>query len=180
MYNNYPMVQRINGLKELVLITGGYHVWSAYKHQTSKVKRNDFLEMGLHDLITITLFAGGHVMGDYCSGLVVIFITDFTDVWVHFAKATCDTHWKKACDFFGFMMWFWWAYCRIFCFPVCIYFMLLKDPFDIPNMKGSYEGYLYFFKGSLCSFLAIMNVWWFILISKMVFNAIFKGKQEDT
>jgi hypothetical protein len=146
---------------------------------TAKVHRNDFLEMFLHHLITLTLFCGGHIMGDYQSGLVVIYITDFTDLWIHLAKATCDTQWKKMCTFLGVQMWFWWLYFRIICMPPCIYYMLFKDPLNIPNMWGSYEGYLYFFKGSLTSMLCLMNVWWFFLISKMVFGAVFKGKQED-
>jgi len=154
----------------------GYQIWGTYKHLTAKVQRNDHLEMTLHHFITISLYAGGHVMGDYGSGILVIFITDFSDLWVHYAKATCDTHWKKTCDFFGVQMWVWWFYTRILCLPVVIYYTMFKHPFEIPNMSGSYEGNLYFFKGCLVSLLAIMSVWWFYLISKIVYNAIFKHK----
>ena len=30
MYDKYPLVERVEGLKELVLITGGYHIWGTY------------------------------------------------------------------------------------------------------------------------------------------------------
>jgi hypothetical protein len=83
-------------------------------------------------------------------------------------------------DFFGFNMWFWWGYSRMFCLTFCIYYMFFKDPHDLPNMTGSYEGNLYFFKGTLCGMLTVMSVWWFYLISGMLYRAIFKGVQEDT
>jgi acyl-CoA-dependent ceramide synthase len=179
MYINYPMVERIYGLPTFYLACSGYHIWGSYKHLTSPHKRNDYLEMCVHHLITISLYAGGHIMGDIYSGLLIVYIMDFSDIWVHFAKASCDTHWKKMCDFFGVQMWFWWAYTRLFCLPYCIYWMLFIYPYDLPNMSGSYEGNLYFFKGSLLSMLCIMSLWWFYLISHMLFKAIFSGVQED-
>ena len=176
MYENYPLVKRIPGLPELFLVCGGYHVWGTYKHLTAKVKRNDFIEMCLHHLLTLTLYVGGYIMGDIYSGLVTVLITDFCDIWVHFAKGTCGTTWKKTTDFFGVCMWVFWFYTRLYCMPYCIYWMLFMDPFDIPNMYGSYEGNIFYFKGILMTILGIMGVWWWYLISKMVYKAIFKGK----
>jgi hypothetical protein len=181
MYINYPLVERIDGLPTYYLVAGGYHVWDTYNHLTHRgSKRNDYFEMCVHHLITLSLVAGGHIMGDINSGLLTVYIFDFSDIAVHYCKAICDTHWKKMTDFFGVHMWFWWAYSRMFCLPYCIYYMLFVYPFEIPGMSGSYEGNLYFFKGSLLSMLVIMSVWWFYLISKMLYNAIFKGVQEDT
>jgi hypothetical protein len=105
---------------------------------------------------------------------------DFCDIWVHAAKALVDTTWKKTCTVMGVFMWFFWGWTRLYCFPYFIYYTYLHDPFREPiNMAGSYEGYNQLFIASLLSILAIMGVWWFYLISKMVFRAVFKGKRED-
>jgi len=150
-------------------------VWGTFHHLTSKTHRNDHLEMCLHHFITLSLYAGGHMMGDIYSGLFVVFIMDFSDIWSHLAKATCDTQWKRTCGFFGFNLWFWWAYTRLYCLPYCIYWMLFIYPYDIPNMSGSYEGNLYFFKGMMLSLLTVMSIWWWYLICKVIYKVIFKG-----
>jgi very-long-chain ceramide synthase len=161
------------------LACAGYHVWNTWKHFTAKVKRNDYIEMALHHFLTLSLFVGGHMMGDIYSGLLIVYIMDFCDVWVHFAKGLCGTTWKKTTDFFGFAMWIFWFYTRLFCLPFCVYWMLFVYPFELPNMSGSYEGNLYYFKGSLLTLLGIMGIWWWYLISIVLFKAIFKGIQED-
>lgn len=95
MYLNYPMVVRIEGLPTLFLMSVGYHFWGTYRHFIGNHKRNDYFEMCVHHLITISVFVGGHIMGDCNSGLLIVYMMDFSDIAVHFAKASCDTHWKK-------------------------------------------------------------------------------------
>ena len=175
MYINYPLVKRIPGLNDFYLFCCGYHIWGTYRLVVNK-KRSDFLEMVLHHVLTISLYIGGHIMGDILSGLLVVLIMNFCNIWVHFAKGTLGTTLKKTTNTFGVLVWVFWFYTRLICFPYCIYYMLFVYPFELPNMSGSYEGNLYFFKGSLLSILGVMGVWWWYLISKMVFKAVFKDK----
>ena len=178
MYKNYPLVERVFGLPEYFLASAGYHVWSTYLHQVSE-HRNDYVEMNLHHFLTLSLIFGGHIMGDIDSGLLTIYITNFTNIWVHFAKATMDIGMKKLCDLCGVLLFFFWFYFRLVCFPWCIWQMLFVHPFEIPGMEGSYEGDLYKFKGCLVGLLVLMGVWWWYLIYKMVYKSIMKGKLED-
>lgn len=142
-------------------------------------RRNDYVEMNLHHFLTLTLIFGGHIMGDIDSGLLTVYIMNFSNIWVHFAKATIDIGMKWLCDLFGVCLFFWWFYFRLFCFPWCVYYMLFVYPFEIPGMQGSYEGDLYKFKGGVLSILGVMGLWWWFLIYKMIYKSIMKGHAED-
>ena len=110
-------------------------------------------------------------------GIIVSYLMDFCDIWVHFAKGFVDTTYKTTCTVFGVFMWFFWGYTRLYCFPYFVYMAYLYVPFSEPlNMSGSYEGYNSLFIASLLTILGIMGIWWWYLISKMVFSAVFKGK----
>jgi len=77
-------------------------------------------------------------------------------------------------------MWFFWGYTRLFCFPFLIYTNFMLTPFTPPlNMSGTYEGYNYHLISSLLTILFLMGIWWWYLISKMVFDAVTKGKNKD-
>ena len=148
-------------------------------HLTEKTKRNDHVEMCLHHLLTLSLYFGAYIMSDIESGLVVSFLMDFCDIWTHLAKGLVDTQYVKTVTLCGALMWIFWGYTRIFCFPIHVYYAYVIYPFELPNMKGSYEGNLYFFKASLLGILGIMGVFWWYLISKMTYNALFKGVRKD-
>lgn len=53
----YPYAKHCPQLKEYLLITSGYHVGSFVMHFIG-TKRNDFVEMGLHHIVSMYLFGG--------------------------------------------------------------------------------------------------------------------------
>ena len=141
---NYPLVKHVPGLKRLVLIFSGYPLSGTIRHLRTPVekRRNDHIKMCLHHLITMGLYFGGYIMNEIESGIVTIFLMDFCDIWIHFAKAFVDTTYKKTCTFFGVLMWFFWGYIRLYCFPYHVYINYFVNPWKEPlNFGGSYEGY---------------------------------------
>lgn len=90
---NYPLINHAPGLKKLYLILSGYHLSGTIRHLKTPVekRRNDHIEMCLHHLLTLSLFYGSYIMNEIESGIIVSFLMDFCDIWVHFAKAFVDT-----------------------------------------------------------------------------------------
>lgn len=182
MFTNYPLLDHVYGLKRLYLILSGYHLSGTIRHLKVPIEkqRNDHIEMCLHHLLTLSLFLGAYLMNDIESGIIVSYLMDFCDIWTHFAKAFVDTKYKNTCTMFGVLMWFFWGYTRLFCFPYHVYMTYFKNPFSEPlNMSGSYEGYNYRFTASLLTILGIMGVWWWYLITKIVYRSIMKGENKD-
>lgn len=182
IHANYPLIDHVPGLKRMYLILSGYHLSGTIRHLKIPIEkqRNDHIEMCLHHLLTLSLFYGAYMMNDIESGIIISFLMDFCDIWVHFAKSFVDTKFKNTCTVFGILMWFFWGYTRLICFPYHVYMTYFMSPFQDPlNMSGTYEGYNYLFTASLLTILGFMGIWWWYLISKMVGKAILKGKNED-
>jgi len=182
IFIKYPMSEHAPGIKALFLALSGHYVSGTYRHWKTPVEkqRNDHIEMYLHHLLTLSLFLGSYLMNDIETGLIVSYLMDICDVPIHFAKGLVDTHWRTTCKACGVVMWFLWGWTRLVCLPYHIYYTFLKNPFEAPhNMTGMYQGYNFSAMACLLSILGIMGVWWFYLITKMVFRAIVKDKQED-
>jgi len=136
--------------------------------------------MSLHHLLTIALFLGAYLTNDIETGIIVSYLMDICDVPVHYAKAFVDTTFKTTCTVLGVLMWSAWGWTRLYCLPFHIYYSFFLNPSLPPhNMSGTYQAYTLAFEGSLLTILFIMGIWWWYLISKMVFTAITKGKNKD-
>lgn len=182
VYASYPLINHVRGIKEFYLVLSGYHLSGTIRHLKTPVekRKNDYIEMCLHHLLTVSLFCGGYIMNDIEPGIITSFLMDFCDIWVHFAKGFVDTKFKSTCTVFGVFMWFFWGYTRLYCFPYFIYMVKYSPPFSEPlNMQGTPEGHIALLITCLLSILGIMGIWWWYLISKMVFTALSKGKVRD-
>ena len=128
LYLNYPLIKQVPGLPEMYLASSGQHLLLTYWHLTTSKRRNDHIEMCLHHLLTLSLYYGAYITSDIEAGFVISFLMDFCDIWTHFAKAFVDTKYKSTCTIFGVLMWFFWGYTRIFCFPIHVYLAFIKYP----------------------------------------------------
>jgi hypothetical protein len=112
----------------------------------------------------------------------VIFVHDFADMFGHFAKGFGDTHFKSFNIFTAISMWVGWLYSRLIAFPWCIYHgvcvIQYTKPF-VPAFVGTISEKLHHILFSFLFFLFLLNIWWFYLITIMIWRFATKGVTED-
>lgn len=108
MYKGYPLIDHVYGMKYLFLATLGYHLYRTYDQLTAPTRHKDFVEMILHHALTIILYTGSYIMNHISIGILVVYSCDTTDFFVHFAKASGGTKFRKSCYLFGLGMWICW------------------------------------------------------------------------
>jgi len=72
-------------LKEYYIIVTGYHLAQLIVHFASE-KRNDFIEMALHHLVTIMLVFGSYLCNVWKCGAIIAYLHDFSDIFGNTCK----------------------------------------------------------------------------------------------
>ena len=94
----------------------GYHVGGVFTHFFG-TRRNDFLEMGLHHIVSIYLFGGMYLLNLWEAGSVIALLHDIADVTTNLTKMGAESRFKTALlTIFIFHM-FLWFYTRNFLLP---------------------------------------------------------------
>jgi hypothetical protein len=132
LYKNHPIHTFPTELKLYYLVTLGYYLDKTVQDLWHREKRNDFIEMMLHHLLTINLYVGGYMLNSMAIGSLVIISLDWTQIFIGFSRSFSETKFKKLTAFFGFGMWFSWMYFRMMVFPVVIYQGYYYLPRKIP------------------------------------------------
>lgn len=135
--------------------------------------------MLLHHTLTFVLFTGAYLMNIIPTGLIVVYVIDFCNVWTHYSKTFAGTNWKNTCLFCGATCWITWFYCRLICLPIIIYYALFELVDKIPNIDTSAEKQVFTMIGVFLSLIVLLSVFWFYLITRMVLKAIVSGDQHD-
>ena len=182
LFLNYPIKDYPESVKYYYLVTLGYHVSKGIQDFFINDRRNDFAEMMLHHFLTYLLYFGSYMLNILPAGSLVIFYLDSTDVPVSFAKAFGETTYKNTAGFFGICMWVSWILNRLVFFPSVYYHAFYVLPSTIPGLSDPNrhnEKFAINWLLGLCSFLQILNVWWAMLITKMLLRFALKGKTND-
>ena len=108
-------------MKLYYLVTLGYYLNKTVEDLWHREKRNDFVEMMLHHLLTIELYVGGYMLNSMAVGSLVIISLDWTQIFIGFSRSFSETQYSKLTAFFGIGMWFSWIYFRMLVYPVVIY-----------------------------------------------------------
>jgi hypothetical protein len=122
-FEEHPFAKHAEGLKTYILVTMGYHVGSLITHFIG-TRKNDFVEMALHHIVCIYLFAGMYLYNIWEVGSAVAFLHDIADITTNWVKMLAETKDKKVVPvLFVFHMgiWFW---TRLFILPQYIWFMI--------------------------------------------------------
>jgi len=98
----------------------GYHTGSLINHLVS-IRRNDFLEMALHHMVTLYLFTGCYVCNTWEVGAVIVLIHDIPDIGGYAVKLLAETNYKNTTAGAFVIMMGVWFYTRNFIFPQLIY-----------------------------------------------------------
>ena len=66
--------------------TLGYYVSKTFADLFINEKRNDFVEMMLHHILTIELYVGSYMCGYMGVGSLIIISIDWTQIFISFAR----------------------------------------------------------------------------------------------
>lgn len=103
-----------------ILVTQGYHLTSLLLHFFGE-RRNDFVEMALHHIVTIYLFSGCYLINCIDIGSVIAFLHDIADVTTSLTKCFAESKYKLGTIFFFILNMMIWAYTRNLILPMLIY-----------------------------------------------------------
>jgi hypothetical protein len=121
MYKSHPFNEYPPGMKYYYLGTLGYYVGKTFEDMFMREKRNDFVEMLLHHILTIELYVGSYMTNHLAIGSLVILTLDWTSICVGFSRGLSETKYKAWTIGFGVGMFLTWIYFRIIVYPVVYY-----------------------------------------------------------
>lgn len=94
MYENYPLIHYGEEVRMYFLITLGYPLQLIVEQGLFQERRNDFLEMMLHHIVTIVLYTASYQINCVEVGILVVYAHDWADMFGHFGKCFAETHFK--------------------------------------------------------------------------------------
>ena len=98
----------------------GFHL-GALIHHFCTSSNKDFIEMGLHHMVTVCLVAGVYMANQYHMGSIVSIIHDVGDILICITRVLGESRDKTFVGpLFVFMMAVWF-YTRLMCLPYVIY-----------------------------------------------------------
>jgi len=160
-----------------------FYLHALVAHVTIEIRRRDFLEMLIHHLVTIALVGASYGLGFVRIGLVVFFLHDMNDVFFESGKLLV---YSKRCQklasvsFCGLVIL--WGSTRLFLFPqralYGVFFECAQIYGDEIVRKWAIQ---YWFFNVLLWILAVLDVFWFGLMVKMLLRIVlFRATLVDT
>jgi len=139
IFQGYPLIIYPEGFRTFFFISLGIHLLRSIQLSLlpKEDRKNDFLEMVLHHGITVVAFAGAYFMNIASIGIMVVFLTDLCNVWVHLAKAFAGSVYENTTNVLAAGMWIFWLYTRLFCFPLVFIRTFYYESFKTPGVYGS-------------------------------------------
>ena len=172
MMKEYPYAKHAPILKEYLLVTMGYHVGGLINHFVS-VRRNDYLEMGLHHIVALYLFGGCYMFNLWEGGSVIAFLHDIADVPGSFTKVFTQTDYTTATAVVFITTMTVWFYTRCYllgCYIYQIWNMEMNFGSDIVQPFFCY----------LLGCMYLLHCYWFLMFCNLLKKYIFTGETEDT
>ena len=119
-FREYPYAKHAYQLKEYSLVTMGYHVGGLINHFINP-RRNDFLEMALHHIVSLYLFGGYYLFNAWETGAVVALLHDIADITANLVKLLAESKFKTSTAVVFVIHMIVWFYTRLFLLPLFIY-----------------------------------------------------------
>ena len=126
MWSDFPCIQSayLSSLRFYYLSTLGFHfnslralLWAYFTNRS----KNDWVEMLLHHLLTVALYAFSYMTNSIKIGSLIMYLHDWADIWTPFTKFWVDTPYKYTTIVSGVIIWSVWFYSRLIVFPQIIY-----------------------------------------------------------
>ena len=133
----------------------------------------DFLEMFLHHIVTISLMVLSWTCHLHRIGSIVLLVHDFADHWLELAKLGRYTKYQKICDTSFVMFAVTWVFTRLAYFPVIVIFSINEEAGQILQIFPAY--YVFSF---LLNLLLILHLIWGYFILKVAYK-VKTSKSEE-
>ena len=175
-FRGYPYAPQ-NPQEEMVklymLVTQGYHLESLISHFVLE-RRNDYIEMALHHIVTIYLYSGCYLMNCTQIGAVIAFLHDVADVTTPLCKMWSETRYSHIAIACFISNVFLWGYTRNLVFPWVIYSIIfkIKDDFNGEPLLRPYFAFL-------LSCLAVLHYYWLYLMYRILSHYWRRGECDD-
>jgi len=153
--------------------TLGFHVTDLIWLVAVYELQSDFLMMLLHHICTVSLITFSYLSNLSNVGCIVLFLHDFTDIFVYITRIFLNTRTKEIIKVSsGVLLLIVYIYTRIYVFGD----LLVKVFNGLSSHLNWVNQTLW---GFLC-FLFILHLYWVYLILKKIFTALFMNKYEDS
>ncbi len=154
----------------------GYYVGDLFDSVLINEASNDFWEMIMHHMLTITLFGGMIMQNQMRVGVIVAFIHNFTDIFTSISRCSSQTVRSDFSCVLFLSCTALWIYFRNFALPVITYACWTMASYSEP--LASYYKLHYFLSGFL-TMLCVMHVYWTFMFFKIILNYVETGKTDD-
>lgn len=134
-------------------------------------RRNDFVEMALHHLVTVYLFGGLYLLNTLEVGSAIAFLHDIADIFVNIVKFSGETEHDNLSAFLMIVHMIVWAYTRLITLPYMIYQIAISD-----MIIGKYSKWIFCY---LLTCMFLLHCFWFTLFVRMIINFAKDGVAED-
>jgi len=166
-------------LKVYYQISLGYHLHSLAYHSFWTKRRNDFIEMLLHHLVTVFLIGFSYMFNWLKVGLLVMLVHDVSDIPGYLVRIFVDTKYL-VCTLISYaLLLVGWGYLRLYVFPMVIIRSIFVDAanFNERSDRRSIPAVTIFLV--MLSVLTVLHYYWYALFIRMGMMAASSGKAED-
>ncbi|KAJ3694777.1 hypothetical protein LUZ60_000154 [Juncus effusus] len=161
-------------LRSVYMYVGGFYMYSIFALLFWETKRSDFGVSMTHHVASLVLIALSYIFRFARVGSVVLAIHDASDVFLEIGKMSkyIDCEWLATCSFILFVLS--WIFLRLIYFP---FWVIWSTSYEVllalDKEKHKFEGpiYYYIFNALLIT-LFILNVYWWVLIYRMLVKQI--------
>ena len=136
-----------------------FHLGGLLQHPFKTTSR-DFIEMGLHHAVTVSLIAGVYMANFYHTGAMVSILHDSGDILVCVSRVLSEGGDKIFVPFVFVANMFIWAWTRMMCLPYLIY---TYHHIELQVGKDLKFYFIWFH-----SVLIVLHYYWFGLFAKML------------
>lgn len=151
----------------------GYHLSSLVIHFL-ECRRSDYIEMGMHHIMTIFLFVGMYLFNIWEIGAVIAFQHDIVDIVGSLTKVSAETKYSNFTAAVFVTCIIIWTYTRVILLPVFIY----QIAFNEVDFGMGEVVIKPFFLYMLCC-LFILHVYWLNLFLQIIYRFVATGDDED-
>jgi hypothetical protein len=153
-----------------------FYIHSMIAQLTIEVRRKDFYQMVLHHLVTILLIGLSYYKSHALIGGVLLVFHDICDIFLEAAKLCHYYSWERLGIFFFICLVVVWICCRLILFPVKVLYSSVVESVEIVGWEVAKKEYYFLFNFMLFT-IQLLNIYWFFLIARIVWNTIFNKEQ---
>ena len=139
------------------------------------MKKNDFVEMGLHHTVAVYLCVGAYLMNLMEVGVIFIFVHDIGDVLTYLVKGFAETRLNVLTASLFVILMVVWFYSRIYVLGYMIH-QIWECQHSLDFHSPIMFNYIFY----LLLILLVLHCYWFVLFVQIFLKYVTSGSTEDS